>query len=80
MRPEEITPYHRADLAARQAAARARIEAGAERARALGAAAPAAGQPDPDAELWNKGGYFAMLFCVWFVFLAPIALLLSMWD
>ena len=78
MRPEELTPYHRADLEAREAAARARVEAATVRARD-GAAAGVASDPE-DTRLWNAMGHWAMLFCIWFVFIAPIVLVLLAWD
>jgi len=80
MRLDDMTTANRNRLEARMAAARAEREAEAEAARAGGGADAAPEEPDRDTVLWNKGGYFAMLFCLWFVFIAPIVLVLALWD
>ncbi|UWQ17425.1 hypothetical protein [Jannaschia sp. M317] len=77
---QDTTAFHRSRLEAEMARARAAVEAGADHARRTGGTMPKSDPEDLEARLWAQGGYWAMLFCIWFVFLAPIALLLSVWD
>ena len=80
MRALNLTSTYKADLDGRVERERAARSAEAERARRLAADAPPAGEPDKDARLWTMGGHYAMLFCLWALFLAPIVLLLTSWD
>lgn len=80
MQAHDMTDWHRADLAARQARARDRVEELSASASEFGADAPATEADDKDMKLWTTGGHYAFLFCLWFVFLAPIALILVNWN
>lgn len=33
---------------------------------------------DWDIKLWNKAGYFAMIFCIWCAFVIPVLLVLDL--
>ncbi|MGB3407536.1 MAG: hypothetical protein WBA67_08575 [Jannaschia sp.] len=80
MSANDMTDFHRAQLAAVTARARAEVEAGAEYARVTGKEMPMPDPDDPSLKLYHKGGYFAMLFCIWFAMLSPIILILMYWD
>ena len=80
MRALNMTSKYQADLRDRLADERGARESEATRARALGAEAAQPGDLDPETRLWNAGGHYAMIFCLWFIFLAPIVLILVNWD
>lgn len=80
MQPHDLTEYHRSDLAAQTARARAAVLASTAHANETAAQMPAGDPDDPEMKLWNIGGYWAMLFCIWFAMLAPIVLILTNWD
>jgi hypothetical protein len=80
MKAQEMTEWHRANLAARTARARAEVEAMTAHARETGGTADGRPQPGDGTRRWNRIGHYAFIFCLWFVFLAPIALILANWD
>ncbi|WP_298430312.1 hypothetical protein [uncultured Jannaschia sp.] len=80
MKAHDMTEWHRAQLDAQQAHARDHLDRRTAAARQFGTTAPAGDPDDPEMKLWNIGGYWAMLFCIWFVFIAPIVLVLTLWD
>ncbi|KIT17954.1 hypothetical protein [Jannaschia aquimarina] len=80
MNAPDYTPYYRADLEAQTARAREKVEASTARAAEMAEGMPPAGEENPNVRLWNLGGHYAFLFCLWFVFLAPIVLILTHWD
>ncbi|MGB3553967.1 MAG: hypothetical protein WBA25_04935 [Jannaschia sp.] len=80
MKAHDMTAYHDAKLAEEIAHAREALETRTAQAREGGKTAPAGDPDDPEMKLWNTGGHFAMLFCIWFAFIAPIVLILTMWD
>jgi hypothetical protein len=80
MHAHDMTDWHRADLEAQQARARERVESLTSRAKEAAKTAPASDPDDKDLKLWNMGGYYAFIFCLWFAFLAPIVLILINWN
>ncbi len=80
MQAHELTAWHRSELEATVARARAAREADAARAHELGADAEVGGEPDLEMKLWLTGGYWAGIFCLWFAFVAPIVLIVTHWD
>lgn len=80
MTETDYTRLHRERLNARIEAARDARRAEAAQARAKAAETAPALADDPAVAQWNAFGYWAMLACIWFVFIAPIALVLSVWD
>jgi hypothetical protein len=72
MRAMNLTPTYEADLRARNAAARAEVEAETARAREQGARSEPAGKPDREAQLWNMGGHYAMIFVIWVLMLSAV--------
>ncbi|MEM9797889.1 MAG: hypothetical protein AAF919_15460 [Pseudomonadota bacterium] len=80
MHAHDMTSYHRADLQAQMERARAEVETKSAEARAFGEVAPKEGEPEWDMQLYHKGGYYAFIFCLWFAFVSPIVLILTLWD
>jgi hypothetical protein len=80
MQAHDMSDYHRRQLLEQNARARAELEAATRRAREEGAARPKTDPGDLEIRLWNAAGYWAMLFCIWFAFIAPIVLVLTLWD
>jgi hypothetical protein len=80
MHAHDMTEWHRADLEAQKARARERVQGLASRASEFGSTAPTTDPGDKGMKLWKTGGHYAFIFCLWFTFLAPIALVLTLWD
>ncbi|MEM7491718.1 MAG: hypothetical protein AAF390_21580 [Pseudomonadota bacterium] len=78
MNPQDVTEWHRNDLEARMARARAAVEAETAEANRISEGAPPAGAPDADVEQWNRFGRWAMFACLWALFILPILLVLSL--
>lgn len=76
MLPHNMTDWHRADLDARLAKARADLRDEIEAARVTTRPSSNYG-PDSDIDLWNKMGHYAMIFCIWAAMIAPILLIIS---
>ncbi|MEM8823292.1 MAG: hypothetical protein AAGF30_06750 [Pseudomonadota bacterium] len=76
MQPHNMTDWHRADLDARLAQARANLRAEVEAARMTSPPSSNYG-PEPAVELWNKMGHYAMIVCIWAAMIAPILLIIS---
>jgi hypothetical protein len=81
MNESALTAFHRARLAEQTERARAEV---AQRTRHAVESMSKAPNADPEAResapLMSRLGYGAMIFCIWFAFTAPIALILVNWD
>jgi hypothetical protein len=79
MQEQALTEFHRKRLEAETARAREAVRTATETARKEG---PGAGgySGDKSMSLYHKAGSAAFFFCIWFAFIAPIALILANWD
>jgi hypothetical protein len=80
MKPENFTEYHRSLLITDLTKARKTRLSKTAYANALAEKLPPTGDLDWDIKLWIKGGNIAAHMCAWAAFVAPILLILHLWD
>ncbi|WP_371157205.1 hypothetical protein [Jannaschia sp. 2305UL9-9] len=80
MNAQDLTPLYRNRLQEEMDRARTFVQASTAYANETGGAMPRTDPGNETMKLYHKGGYFAMLFCIWVAFVSPILLVLSLWD
>ncbi|GIT90109.1 hypothetical protein JANAI62_04080 [Jannaschia pagri] len=74
------TSFHRNRLAETMAHARAQVQAHTQHANESTKSMPAGDPEAPGMALYLKSGRASMFFLIWASFIAPILLVLSLWD